>query len=366
MRRFRVIHLCVGLEMGGMEKLLVEFARHHDRDRFDLQFVSLTTKGSAGDEIERLGCPVVALQQRAGLRSALPLRLAGLFTHYRADLIHTHNTKALLYGVPAARLAGVRNVVHTRHGQRIGATRRQTLLFNFAARYVDHIVSVSRDSTRLAARQGLGTGKLVTIHNGIDLSRFAGVGPHASGPAMFVGRLSPEKDIHTLLQAAAIVVAEEKTFRLHLAGDGPIMPDLQRVADELGLGDRAVFLGQTRNVAAAMAGASLFVLSSLTEGVSLALLEAMAMGLPVVATRVGGNVEVIADGETGLLVPPQSPEALAAALLKVYRQPELARMMGEAGRRRVEADFDAKRMVARYEALYLNNLDAANQPVAAA
>jgi glycosyltransferase involved in cell wall biosynthesis len=366
MRRFRVIHLCVGLEMGGMEGVLVEFARHFDRRRFDLQFISLTTRGSAADDIERLGCPVVALHQRGGLRSALPLRLAGLFTHYRADLIHTHNTKALLYGVPAARLAGVRNVVHTRHGQRNGATARQTLLFNFAARYADHIVSVSSDSTRLAARQGLGAEKLVTIHNGIDLARFAGIGPHAFGPAMFVGRLSPEKDVPTLLNAAAIVAAEEKTFRLHIAGEGPIMNDLQRLAADLGLRDRAVFLGRTRNVAAAMAGASLFVLSSLTEGVSLALLEAMAMGLPAVATRVGGNVEVIVDGDTGLLVPPQSPQGLAAAMLKIYRDPGLARAMGQAGRQRVEANFDAKRMVARYEALYLNNLEAGDRPVAAA
>jgi glycosyltransferase involved in cell wall biosynthesis len=113
------------------------------------------------------------------------------------------------------------------------------------------------------------------------------------------------------------------------------------------------FLGQTADVAATLAGASMLVLSSITEGLSLALLEAMASGLPVVATKVGGNAEVAVDGETGLLVPPRSPNELAAAMLTIFRQPELARRMGMAGRKRVEDKFDSRRMVAQYESLYL-------------
>jgi sugar transferase (PEP-CTERM/EpsH1 system associated) len=353
MRPHRVIHVSVGLHMGGMEKLLVEFARHADRTRFDLQFVSLTTKGEAAEEIESLGWPVTALDQPPGIELATSVRLAKLFRRLRPSVVHTHNTKPLLYAVPVAHLLGVPTIIHTRHGQCHGATRRQSFMFNLASSWVDNIVSVSDDSTRLAQQQGLPREKLATIHNGIDLSMFPQAGPARAGPALYVGRLSPEKDLVTLLQAAAIVASQDPSFRLNLAGAGTILPDLQSMTAQLGITDRVAFLGQTKNVAAALAGASLFVLSSLTEGISLAVLEAMACGLPVVATAVGGNVEIVVDGETGLLVPPSSPAALAEAILKLHRQPDLALRMGQAGRKRVETQFDSRKMVERYESLYL-------------
>jgi glycosyltransferase involved in cell wall biosynthesis len=342
--------------MGGMEKLLVEFARHADRERFELHFISLTTKGAAASEIEKIGWPVSALEQQAGLQPALPFRLAKLLRRVGANILHTHNTKALLYGAPAARIAGVDGVIHTRHGQRRGATRRQTMLFNLAARWTDAIVSVSNDSSALAASQGLHAGKLVTIHNGIDLSRFTFTGPRPNSPAVTVGRISPEKDLATLLRASAIVVAQEPCFRLHIAGDGPCVAELKRLREELGLHNHVEFLGQVNEVPRLLSTASLFVLSSLTEGISLALLEAMACGLPAVATRVGGNPEVIADGETGLLVSTHAPAQLADAILKLYRAPQMGQRMGVAGRRRVETNFDVRQMVLRYESLYLQTL----------
>jgi sugar transferase (PEP-CTERM/EpsH1 system associated) len=353
MSRNGVIHVSLGLHIGGMEKLLVEFARHADRRRFDLQFVSLTAKGDVAEQIERLGWPVIALGQRPGVEPATSVRLAQLFRRSKPRIVHTHNTKPLLYAVPAAHLTGVQTIIHTRHGQRHGATRRQNFLFNLAARWVDRVVSVSSDSAQIALQQGLPSEKLVTIHNGIDLPLFPPAGPLPSGPVVFVGRLSPEKDLPTLLRAAAIAASEEPSFRLHLAGAGPSLSELQRLAAQLGVGHRVGFLGHNTDISAILAQASLFVLSSVTEGVSLALLEAMACRLPVVATAVGGNVEVVIDGETGLLVPPRSPAALAGAMLKLYRQPELARRMGVAGRKRVEARFDSRRMVAEYESLYL-------------
>ena len=121
----------------------------------------------------------------------------------------------------------------------------------------------------------------------------------ADGPAVTVGRLSPEKDIQTLLRAAAIVAKQEPGFRLRVLGSGPCLDELEQLRDQLNLRANVELPGQVSNVAAELAGASLFVMSSLTEGISLALLEAMALGLPAVVTRVGGNVEVVADGETG-------------------------------------------------------------------
>src|SRR5262249_39705450 len=142
-------------------------------------------------------------------------------------------------------------------------------------------------------------------------------------------------------------------FRLHIAGDGPCRAELERQAARLGLGEAVRFLGAVRDVPALLGGARLFVLPSLSEGVSLTLLEAVARGLPGVAAAVGGNPEVVADGETGLLVPPRDPPALARAVLDLWTRPESCARLGRAGRRRAEALFDVRRMVARYEALYL-------------
>jgi glycosyltransferase involved in cell wall biosynthesis len=348
-----IIHVSVGLNVGGMENLLVQFARYADRSRFDLKFVSLTVGGRAAEQIEQLGWPVTTLDISPGVKPAIVVRLTRLFRQARAKVVHTHNTKPLLYAVPAAHLAGVQTIIHTRHGQRYGETRQQNNLFNLVARWTDRVVSVSNDSATLSLRQGLPEQKLVTIHNGIDPSLFPATVSQQSGPIVFVGRLNPEKDVPTLLRAAAVAVKEEPSIRLHLVGAGPNFSELKNLAEQLGIGQHVVFLGQTNDVAGVLAGASLFVLSSVTEGISLALLEAMACGLPVVATAVGGNSEVVVDGETGLLVPPRSPAELAAAMLKLYRQPELARQMGANGRKRVEAHFDSRRMVALYESLYL-------------
>ena len=350
--KLTVVHLVLQLETGGMEKLLVEFARHTDRSRFDLRFVSLTTRGTVAEELDALGWQVEALHTPPGVRPGLVCRLAALLRRWGADVVHLHNTKPLIYGGPAARLAGVRTVIYTRHGQRHQASRGQTILFRLASHCADRIVCVSDDSAGLSAHDGLPTKKICRIWNGIDIERFTFVGPQSSGPAVMVGRLSPEKDVETLIRAMARIVQARPSFRLEIAGDGVCRPLLEKLAAELGLENHVRFLGNVRDVAAVLARGCLFVLPSLTEGISLTLLEAMARGLPVVTTRVGGNPEVVAEGQTGLLVPPGNPDLLADAIVRMVSDVTTARRMGEAGRRRVEECFDTREMVRRYESLY--------------
>jgi glycosyltransferase involved in cell wall biosynthesis len=339
-----------------MEKLLVEFARHADRSRFELSFISLGGRGRVAEEIEALGWPVQAIDEPAGIRPGMIVRLASIFRRGRVDVVHTHNGRPLIYGAPAARLAGVAASLHTRHGQQHGASRREVAQFRLATRLVDRVVCVSADSMLLAASRGVAVEKLRTITNGIDLSRFAYTGPRSDAPAVMVGRLSEEKGADTLLRAVALVVNEEPRFRLHVAGDGACTPSLVALARELKVTDQVKFLGEVRDVPALLAQASMFVLPSLTEGISLTLLEAMARGLPVVATCVGGTPEVVEDGVSGLLVSPRSPADLAQAMLRVYRQPHRARLMGLAAHQRVAAHFDVRRMVAEYQGLYLECL----------
>jgi glycosyltransferase involved in cell wall biosynthesis len=348
----RVAHVVLQLSTGGMEKLLVEFARYADREWFDLRFISLGGRGRLADDLEACGWPVTALDQPPGLRPRGVLRLARLFRQWQLDVVHVHNSKPLIYAAPAARLARVPRVVYTRHGQRFHARFRETLLFRLASRLPDRIVCVSHDSARLSGADGLPADRLTTIWNGIDVHRFAYAGPRRGGPVVTVCRLSPEKDVATLLYATALAARLDPDVRVEVAGDGPCLPDLKRLAGELGLGGRVTFLGEVRDVPGLLGRASAFVLPSLSEGISLTLLEAMARGLPVVASRVGGNPEVVRDGETGYLVPPQQPQLLADRMLQLRRDTQTATDLGRRGRERVVAHFRSSQMVAGYEALY--------------
>ena len=362
--KIAVVHVVGQFAMGGMEKLLVEFARHADRERFGLHFVSIGPRGVVAEELEALGCRVSSLDRGDGLHPGLMVRLARLFHRLNADVVHTHNTRPLMYAGPAACLAGVERVIHTRHGQRFGATRLETALFRIASLTVNRFVCVSRDSAVITRSEGISPRRIRTLWNGIDLTRFRPANPEGPGPIVAVGRLSPEKDFMTLVRAAAIAVRCDSSFRLDIAGDGVCMPEIKSFISESGLNGAVRLLGQVRDIPSLLSSASAFVLASLTEGVSLTILEAMAAGLPVIATRVGGNPEVVVHEQTGFLVPPSEPEALAAALLRLWQDPAQRRVMGIAGRARAEAHFDVRKMVAEYEELYLEGWQVRNRNLA--
>jgi glycosyltransferase involved in cell wall biosynthesis len=351
----RVAHVVLQLDIGGMEKLLVEFAKHVDRERFELHFVCIGKRGPIADEIEGEGWPVVVLDEPPGINPRLVFRLAHLFRELSVDVVHTHNTKPMLYAAPAARLARVRRVVHTRHGPRLGLpkTARAAFVYRTVSRCLDRFVCVSSHVARMTAQEGVARKRITTVLNGIDVRQFSYAGPVDDGPALAVGRISPEKDLGTMLEAVALVVKEYPRFRLEVAGDGACLPALRDRCSKLGLDGTVRFLGEVKDVAPLLARASLFVQSSLTEGISLTILEAMARGLPVVATRVGGNSEVVADGVTGYLIRSSSPSEVALAMIRLLRSPEERRRMGAAGRARVESVFDVRRMVREYEALYI-------------
>src|SRR5271157_1854581 len=348
----KVVHVSFGLDVGGQEKLLVEFARHSDRVRFDLRFVSLGSRGRLAADIEALGWPVTDLGAPSGLRPGLIVKLALLFRRWRPAVIHTHDHRSLFYAVPAARLTRVPLVVHTCHGRDVRATPRQVATARQLSRLVDWYVCVSQEVKAQCREQGITGPRVCTILNGIDLDRFPYNGPCPHGPVVTVARLSPEKDVANLVRATAIAAREGDDLRVEVAGEGSCLEDLKGLAAELGVAERVTFLGEGRDVPDLLVRARMFVLPSLSEGIPLTVLEAMARGLPVVATRVGGLHEVVDDGVTGLLVPPADPAALAGAMVELWNDPIRLDRAGCAGRRRVEECFDVRRMLAQYEALY--------------
>ncbi len=350
-RPLRVCHVSLTLKTGGLERLLADFARHHDRSLCEMEFLAIREIGRFADVIRATNCRLHVLSP-AGRLGQLR-QMARLFRNGGFDVVHTHNTYPHLYATLAARWAGIPVVIQTRHGQRAGHGWKSRTQYRWAAKWVDRVVAVSQDAANLTIRpDGIPAAKVQTIWNGIDLDDFEYRGPGPDPVLISVARLSAEKDFPTLLHAMKRAVAQFPALKLRLIGDGPEREKLESLTRELGLTDCVKFHGDCRDVPAKLAEAACFVSASLTEGISLTLLEAMAVGLPVIATAVGGNPEILVDGVTGRLTPPRDPAQLAEAIVSLVRRPETWHSWGRAGRRRVEQHFDVRRMVAEYQSLY--------------
>lgn len=315
------------------------------------EFLAIHEVGRFADEIRTGGGTVHQLKpaRRFGQLS----QMRRLFHERKFDVVHTHNTYPHIYASIAARWAGVPVVVNTRHGQRVGHGWKSRTQFRWVSSLVDRIVAVSDDAANLCIEaDGIAPKKVRRIWNGIDLSDFAFTGPSARPAAISVARLSPEKDFPTLLRAVPEVIARVPDFQLKIVGDGPERERLEALKNELGLGQHVELLGERTDIPQLLGEAGFFVSTSLTEGISLTLLEAMAIGLPVVATSVGGNPEIILHGTTGSLVPPKDSIAVAEAIASLCNNQSAWLRMGRAGRERVVENFDVRRMARDYEQLY--------------
>lgn len=347
----RVCHVSLTLKTGGLERLLADLARHHDREICQPEYLAIHEVGRFADEIRAAGGIVHQLQPAGRLGQIR--QMCRLFRTRQFDVVHTHNTYPHIYASLAARLAGVPIVVNTRHGQRAGHNWRSKVPFRLASYLVNQIVTVSDDAADLCINDdGIPSHKVRRIWNGIDLSDFTFAGPARQPIAISVARLSVEKDFPTLLRSIPRVIEQIPDFRLKIVGNGPERARLESLICELALQDHVQLLGERSDVPQLLREAGFFVSSSLTEGISLTLLEAMAVGLPVVATSVGGNPEIVLPGKTGYLVPKADPKALADAMVFLCREPANWNSLGQCGRQRVADYFDVRRMAHDYEMLY--------------
>lgn len=352
-----VVHLVLSLNVGGLEKVVYDLVRCANRQKFSMRVVCLGEVGDWGPKFEALGVPVDALGvlNRGKLRRVIAL--SRKLRELRPDILHTHNPTPHFVGALAARLSGVPVVVHTKHGRNYPENRKWVLVNRFASWLSARIVPVSGNAASVALEiERIPPLKVEVIRNGIDLERFPLTERPPRGArrrAIHVARIQYDaKDQRTLLRAVRIVADAEPDFAIDIVGDGADRADLETFCDELQLRDHVNFLGFRDDIHHLLSQVEFFVLSSLTEGVSITLLEAAANGLPIVATAVGGNSEVVVDGISGLLVPPRSPDALAAAMLELLRDRPRALRMGRAGRNHVEENFNLRRTVARYQDVY--------------
>lgn len=355
-----VVHVVASLEVGGLERVVLDLATHADRTRVTPRVACLEHPGALASRFTDAGIPVECVPHAGGGMGARIFRLARLLRRAGADVMHAHNVKSHLHGVMAAHLAGIPVSVSTKHGRNFPSGARSQIANRLACHLCSDLVGVSSDCAAIWHDvESANATKVSVITNGIDLAAF----PQWSGPvdepprAISVARLSAVKDPLTLLRATRRVVDREPGFRLDLVGDGPLRSEVEAAIVRLRLGAAVRVRGQIDDVASVLSGASFFVLASMSEGISLTLLEAMATGLPVIATRVGGTPEVVSHGKTGLLVSPRSPEELADAMLWMLGQPHARQRMGYESRRRVEERFNLRHTVDAYEQMYLRAFD---------
>ncbi len=349
----RIVHIITRLDVGGSTENTVISVTRMPRAEFTGSLVSGPTADPPPELSQILsgaGVPWIQVPHLRRLVSPLAdfralFELRRVLRRMPADIVHTHSSKAGFLGRLAARAAGVPHIVHTPHGHIFegyfspATTRVFLALERVAARFTDRIITLSDAEARDHLRHGIGRPEqFETIPSGVDLDGLQTVAPvrlMSGGPVIgVVARLTPIKGLSDLIFAAPSVLRRCPEARFLLVGDGEMRPALEAQARELGLGDRLTFAGFRADVPSVMAGMDLVALPSLNEGMGRVLVMAMALGKPIVATRVGGVAELLGDGEAGLLVPARDPPALAEAIGTLLLDPARAAALGEAGRRR--------------------------------
>jgi glycosyltransferase involved in cell wall biosynthesis len=364
----RIAHVLSSFGMGGQERVALDLASGQLARGHEVTAVSLAPPpdGPLAAELAARGIALRTVPKRDGFDPTLPIRLALHFVQLHLDIVHTHNPQPLIYGALASKCARA-GVVHTKHGANPDGGRRLRLR-RAAARFADVFVAVSETTAEIARRnREVGERKLRTIPNGIDLSRFfpdasaraevrreLGI-PEDAWVAGTVGRLAPEKEQALLILALAPLLANHSARPRHLliVGDGPERARLEDAVAALGEpGTRVHLTGARKDVPRLLRALDAFVLSSSTEGLPLVIPEAMASGLPVVSTAVGGIPGVVEEGETGFLVAAGDGAALAARLERLASEPALVERFGRRARQIALDRYSADRMVRDYLDVY--------------
>lgn len=366
-----VVQVVHHLLIGGMENGVVNLVNRLPSVRFRHAVVCIEDYSDFRYRIERPDVEVHAMHRSRVGTWGLRRQLYSLFRRLRPDIVHTRNLSGLDALLPA-RLAGIRTV-HSEHGfdvgDLLGQATRPMLLRRLHAPLVGRYVTVSRDLQRVMSEQwGIAGSRITQIYNGVDTDKFCPGGSDRREPLPesfrgedafvvgTVGRARPVKDQATLLRAAAAALQRRPSLRERLrvvvVGEGPSLDELVRLAASLAIQDLTWFAGARDDVAQLLRAMDLFVLPSLNEGISNTLLEAMATGLPLLATAVGGNVELVERGVVGECVSPSDVSGLAGLIEAYASDPSLCARHGAAARRRAIERFSLESMVSQYRAVY--------------
>ncbi len=375
-----IIHFVENLERGGLERTVIDLVGAQREAGHHCRVICLYRRGALAPELIAQGVVVDECGKRNGFDIAALLRARRFLRQSPHAVLHTHNAIAHYHAVLASMRLPLSCIVNTRHGMGAGhrssgaGDRKSRLewLYRRSMRNTDYVVAVCEAARDHFSKDGVRPRSgLLCIPNGIRVEKFSTSSAQARNDLATrlglaidsriigtVGRLQPVKHQDSLLEAFARTRQAIPSAALVVIGDGPLRDPLERRATELGIADSVRFLGDRSDVHELLAGLEIFALSSVSEGYSVALLEACAAGLPIVATDVGGNNEIVRDGINGRLVPARDPEALSAALTGLLQAPGRAAEMAGASRQWALAEASFRTVAARYLALYCGTYQA--------
>lgn len=367
-----VLHVMYRFDIGGLENGIVNLINHMPAHAYRHAVLALTEVTEFRQRIQRSDVEFISLHKPPGHGVWQYSKLFKLFRQLRPAIVHSRNLAALEVQAPAW-AAGVQVRIHGEHGRDVGDLDGSNVTYQRVRRFykpfVHHYTALSRDlADYLVDKVRVSPGAITQACNGVDTERFhsAPGGPLPIAGCPFdpaqhwlvgtVGRMQSVKDqimlAHAFVQALALAPELKQRMRLIMVGEGPLRVQVQDVLDAAGSGTLAWLPGERSDVPDIMRGLHAFALPSLAEGISNTILEAMASGLPVVATAVGGNADLVLHGQTGYIVSPLNPQAMALRLVALASNPQGARSMGQAGRQRAQTTFSLQAMVATYQRVY--------------
>lgn len=368
-QRIKILHVVHSFNVGGLENGIINLINKSNEEHFIHEICCMTKSGDAESRLEK-SVKVHEMHKRRGNDWRMIPKLAKLIGELKPDIVHTRNW-GTIDGIVAAKIKGVSSIIHGEHGWNmddpLGRNFRRRMVRRILSGAVSQFVAVSEDIRRwMIDSIGIKDTKISKILNGVDTERFhPGNKSEARKILGFseediligtVGRFDPIKDQQLLLQAFSDLQGDGKEPRLILIGDGPERKVLESVKEKLPCKDRIVLLGERNEIERILSALDIFVLSSKNEGMSNTILEAMAGGLPIVATSVGGNLELVTQGKTGLFFEPGDIRGLTEALKFYMEHEEERRLHGSNGRCKAEQHFSLNRMVQDYETLYTSLL----------
>lgn len=364
MRKINLLHLKTSATIGGAEMMLQSWGKYLDKNKFQ-QIIIFAESGPLISIMQDFGLRVYCFQELDSLWGFCKIpALVEFINRNKIDIIHAHGARVNLWGSIAALIANV-PIISTEHN--IDLWRNWNHYYNWADKLAARInqvrIGVSPAVCEMLRNEGIKPEKIKCIENGIDLEKFERTSNNSTIKAELhienhvkvvgtVGRLVEQKGHKYFLAAAARVIKEFPEVKFLVVGDGPLKEILHQQAIELGIKGKVIFTGYRNDIPGLMAIMDLFVLPSLTEGLPLVILEAMAAKKAILATRVSGIPYIINDGVDGLLVTPQCVDELATNICYLLKNPDIAKNMASAANEKVYVKYDAKNMILQYENLY--------------
>lgn len=362
----KILHIVHSLKVGGLERIVVELAKGFAKKGYFVGICCLDVKEPLGLEAEKAGVKVFSLNKKPGIAWNLPLKIAHIIKTEHINLVHTHNEAGLLYGGIGGLLAGTKKIIHTEHGKELGYDKKNMIRIveRYLLRHVNGIAAVSNDiKTKIINWHGFNSVKIFTIPNGINIESFdrreyreakrRELGLESEYFVIGnVASLLPLKNHHFLFNIFGELLKKFPKIKLVLVGDGPLRWDLESLSVKKRISSNVIFLGTRKDVAELLTVFDMFILTSFTEGLSVSLLEAMASSIPVVASDVGGNSEIIKHGKNGFLIPLEAEKEWATTIKMIIENMDLRKSIGEMAKYTVTERFSLTQMVDQYEKLY--------------